>query len=374
MRHFDYSFLESAAIPARLAKMIGEIGEFQEREKVLKKTFPDAFIGLEIVAKGRSVKCSNDLEGLTLSDFRFNEVVFRDWSPLNQAEKETVGYRDALNLVFSQWNELDIRESDICRLHETMTPKTRTNRGRYKDSDNVIMGFDISGEPGADFAPMPAAQTAEAMKGLILAYGEARDNLAADGLLLIPCFILDFLCVHPFSEGNGKISRLLSHLLLNKNGFDAGRYISFEEQINKNKASYFQAFKESSKDWHTGNNDYFPFVTNFVATLLTCHRLIDKRFAYVDGEKGDRGFTIVRGRGANNRERIESALLNSPVPISKRRLCQLLPDVKPTAVRTILKAMLKAGLITQVGLARSAKYFRRELTAKKPRRENPKEK
>jgi Fic family protein len=167
-------------------------------------------------------------------------------------------------------------------------------------------------------------------------------------LLLIPCFILDFLCVHPFSDGNGRISRLLSLLLLYKNGFDAGRYISFEEQINRGKADYYRALKNSSDGWHTGENSYFPFIENFVTTLLMCYKELDKRFSVVNSGK------------VSKRERIEATVLHSLLPISKREVCYILPDVSPTTVEAVMASMLKSGVIVKVGSARNTKYVKRQ--------------
>jgi Fic family protein len=177
---------------------------------------------------------------------------------------------------------------------------------------------------------------------------DARDNSAVNRLLLIPCFILDFLCIHPFSDGNGRMSRLLSLLLLYKSGFDAGRYISFEEQINRSKAAYYEALKVSSDGWHTGGNSYFPFIENFITTLLHCYKELDKRFA------------VVNSRKVTKRRRIEETVLNSLLPISKSEICYILPDVSATTVEAALAEMLKADMIEKVGVGRSTKYVRKQ--------------
>jgi Fic family protein len=185
------------------------------------------------------------------------------------------------------------------------------------------------------------------MEQLFLAYLDARSNYGINQLLLIPCVVLDFLCIHPFADGNGRISRLLSLLMLHKNGFDAGKYISFEEQINLNKANYYAALKDSSADWHTGGNSYFPFIENFVTTLLYCYKELDKRFAVVNSGK------------VTKRSRIEATVLNSLLPISKREICYILPDVSPTTVEAVLSDMQRVGLIEKIGTARNTKYIKR---------------
>jgi Fic family protein len=204
----------------------------------------------------------------------------------------------------------------------------------------------VGGMRRVRFEPVPASETAEAMEQLILAYIDARSNYNINQLLLIPCFVLDFLCIHPFADGNGRMSRLLSLLLLYKNGFDAGRYISFEEQINNSKGAYYQALKDSSVDWHEGRNSYFPFIENFITTLLYCYKELDT------------GFAVVNSKKITKRKRIEATVLNSVLPISKSEICYILPDVSPTTVEAALAVMLKAGQIKKIGTARSTKYLK----------------
>jgi Fic family protein len=347
MRYFDYSFLERGMLPAGLVNAVSAIAELRERENALKANHPGVFTRLESIARVQSVKGSNEIEGIVTSERRINEIVNRSSAPLNHNEEEIAGYRDALALIHSGYAALDVGERDILRLHEIMLSYSLNNGGRYKDSDNVIMEVDANGARRVRFSPTPAAETAETMEQLILAYMDGRDNYAVNRLLLIPCFVLDFLCIHPFSDGNGRMSRLLSLLLLYKSGFDAGRYISFEEQINQNKAMYYAALKDSSAGWHTGGNSYFPFIGNFVTTLLRCYKEIDKRFAAVNSAK------------VSKRERVEATVLNSLLPIGKSEVCYILPDVSPTTVEAVIASMLKSGAIVKVGAARTTRYLKR---------------
>jgi Fic family protein len=337
MRRFDYSFLEHGMLPSVLATVVGAISGLRERENALKATYPDVFTRLESLAKVQSVKGSNEIEGIVTSEQRINEIVNQNSAPLNHNEAEIAGYRDALALVHSDYAALDVRESDILRLRAIMLSYSQIGGGRYKDSDNAIMEVAADGTRRVRFAPTSAAETAETMEQLILAYMDVRDNSAVNRLLLIPCFILDFLCIHPFSDGNGRISRLLSLLSLYKNGFDAGRYISLEEQINRNKSWYYKSLKDGSDGWHTGENSYFPFIENFFATLLMCYKELDKRFAVVGSGK------------VTKRGRIEATMLSSLLPISKREICRILPDVSPTTVEAVVASMLKSGAIEKIG-------------------------
>lgn len=196
------------------------------------------------------------------------------------------------------------------------------------------------------FTPVPAEETKAAMEQLCLAYMEACSDSNINTLLLIPCIILDFLCIHPFKDGNGRMSKLLSLLLLYKNGFDVGKYISFEEQINKNKGWYYQSLRESSDNWHDSKNNYFPFMQNFLSILYECYQELDKRFAVVNSNK------------ITKSSRIENTVLNSLLPISKAEICRLLPDISPTTVEAVLGKMVKSGIITTVGNGRGTKYLR----------------
>ena len=184
------------------------------------------------------------------------------------------------------------------------------------------------------------------MEQLILAYMDARSNSNINGLLLIPCVILDFLCIHPFRDGNGRMSRLLSLLLLYKNGFDAGKYVSYEEQINNFKANYYDALEQSSVGWQNNENDYIPFIQNFLSMLYMCYKELDKRFNVVNSNK------------ITKKARVEATVLNSLIPISKMEICDILPDVSPTTVESVLSVMVKDGRIRKVGYSRGTKYIR----------------
>jgi Fic family protein len=344
MRTFDYSFLESGMLPAGLVNIVTVIAQLRERENERKDSYPDVFTRLESIAKVQSVKGSNAIEGIVTSEQRINEIVNQNSAPLNHNEAEIAGYRDALALIHTDFERLDIRERDILRLHEILLSYTPRKGGVYKGSDNVIMEIDAQGKRRVRFTPTPADETAETMEQLILAYLEARDNYNVNRLLLIPCFILDFLCIHPFADGNGRMSRLLSLLLLYKNGFDAGKYVSFEEQINHGKARYYEALRLGSEKWHDRQNSYFPFMENFITTLLTCYKELDKRFAVVNAKK------------VTKRARVEATVLSSLLPISKREVCYVLPDVSPTTVEAALAAMVRDGLVEKIGTGRNTKY------------------
>jgi len=228
MRKFDYSFLDSGMIPADLVNVTGGIYALQNAAITRKEGYPRVFTELESIAKVQSVKSSNAIEGIITSDQRIADIVNRSSAPMNHDEAEIAGYRDALNRIHTDYEHISFSEKDILLLHETMMSISGDDlAGQYKQTDNVIVEIDGSGNRRIRFRPIPANETKEAMEQLELAYLEACSNAHINQLLLIPCVILDFLCIHPFRDGNGRMSRLLSLLLLYKNGFDAGKYISF---------------------------------------------------------------------------------------------------------------------------------------------------
>lgn len=346
MRKFDYSFLNNGLLPANLVNLTSGIVELKAMAGVRKDDYTQIFTELEAVAKIQSIKSSNAIEGIVTSDERIVEIVNQNSAPLNHNEAEIAGYRDALNNIHLEYKNIDFRLSDILRLHKMMMNYAGYEYGgKYKTDDNVILEIDANGNRQVRFRPIPASETSKAMEQLELAYMAARSDANINQLLLVPCVILDFLCIHPFRDGNGRMSRLLSLLLLYKNGYDAGKYVSFEEQINKFKSYYYDSLKQSSIGWDTNENNYFPFIENFLSTLYMCYKELDKRFA------------IVHGKKITKKARVEATVLNSLTPLSKAEICKILPDVSPTTVEAVLGEMVKTGSIRRIGSGRTTRYI-----------------
>lgn len=347
MHRFDYSFLNNGLLPASLVNLTASIASLKTMAGVRKESNIKVFTELETIAKVQSVKSSNAIEGIVTSDSRIAEIVNGNSAPLNHNEMEIAGYRDALNAIHRGYAYLDFRQVDILRLHEMLMSMTGDEYGgKYKVSDNYILEEDSKGNRRIRFMPTPAAETPAAMEQLELAYLQARNDANINQLLLIPCVILDFLCIHPFRDGNGRMSRLLSLLLLYKNGYDAGKYVSFEEQINQYKAYYYDALAQSSVGWADNENSYFPFIENFLSMLYMCYKELDKRFA------------VVQGKRITKKARVEATVLNSLTPLSKAEICSILPDVSPSTVEVVLSAMVKTGSVRKIGSSRAARYIR----------------
>ena len=348
MKIFDYSFLQDGHLPVSFINLTAGIYSLKTAAHFRKSEHQSIYTELEHIARLQSVKSSNAIEGIITSDQRIVEIVNQNSAPLNHDEAEIAGYRDALNIIHNNYTQLDFRQRDILDLHRVLMSYAGDEfSGQYKKDDNVILEIDHHGQRRVRFRPTPAAETPATMEQLELAYLDAKDNPRTNQLLLIPCVILDFLSIHPFRDGNGRMSRLLSLLLLYKNGFDVGQYISFEEQINKNKAAYYEALRQSSQGWAENANNYDPFTKNFISTLYICYQELDKRFAVI----GDKRIT--------KKGRVEATVLNSLVPISKSDIQKILPDVSPSTIEAVLGEMVRDGKITRLAMGRNARYIRR---------------
>ena len=347
MHIFDYSFLKNDLLPAQLVSLASNISALKVMSAFRKKENETAFRKLEDAAKIESIKASNAIEGIVTTDQRVRAIAGGS-APLNHTEAEIAGYRDVLREVHVNFAAHDFRESDIRAFHaQMMRLANPLIDGSYKTDDNVIAERMPDGRRVVRFQPASAAETPEAMRQLVLAYAEARDDAAINKLLLVPCVILDFLCVHPFADGNGRLSRLLTLLLLYRNGFDVGKYISFEGAVNGRKAEYYAALKESSEGWRDNQPRYFPFMVDFLTTLYSCYNELDKRFASTNAGK------------ATKKSRIESTVLNSFTPLSKADICGILPDVSPTTVEAVLGEMVRGGRVRRIGAGRASRYVRR---------------
>ena len=347
MRRFDYSFLRNIKVPVNFMTFTNAIYTLKNLEEEKKNIYPDIFTALQKIAIVQSVKGSNEIEGIVTTDKRIEEIVNQSSAPRNHNEQEITGYKNALNLIHSDSDKMSLNEDLILNLHKILLEKIEVSYGgSYKTEDNIIRESYKDGTSFVRWVPVSSQDTPKAMKELILAYMEARDDSLIDGLLLIPCVILDFLCIHPFRDGNGRISRLLTLFLLYKSGFDISKYISFEEQINKMKGNYYEALKRSSIGWHDNQNDYIPFIENFLYTLYLCYKELDKRFLTLGTKK------------VSKKKRIESAIMNSFLPISKKELQALLPDISLTTIEAVLASMLNDGKIKKIGSTKGAKYIK----------------
>lgn len=343
MHIYDYSFLAEQT-PGSLMNISNILFDLRAKDEVRRESNKSVYDAMRHAAIIDSVRASNAIEGIITTRQRVEELTSGAQLPLTHDEQEILGYRNDLSEIYTEYAHLDITERNIHHFHEQMLRMTSPNSGQYKTEDNWIQERDASGRRSIRFMPVSAVDTPESMRQMLLAYYDARQNSSISRLLLTFCVILDFLCIHPYEDGNGRISRLLTILMLQRDGFDVGQYISIEARINEYKASYYDALKASSIGWHDNQNDYRPFMTYMLQILYQCYKDLDLRFAET------------AGRRVSKSKRIEHILLNAYVPLSKQEICDRVPDVSVSTVERVLGKMTAAGQIIKIGTYRNARY------------------
>ena len=350
MHKFTYDFLKNKTITSDLFSLSNIITDLKAKTDEKKNTNKTLFSKLETIAIKESVEGSNAIEGIFTTEQRIKEIVEDNSVPLTHNEEEIAGYHDAIKFIKENYEHLSFDEETIKRIHSMLVSRHAgyDKGGKYKTSDNVIAEKYPDGTiKRVIFVPTKASDTEKAMKDMCLAYQVYRDDYDIPALLLIPCVIVDFLSIHPFSDGNGRVSRLLTLLLLYKEGYDIGKYISFENQINKYKGNYYDVLERCQRQWHESKNTYYPFIEFTFQILYQCYKEINRRF-----------ITTRSGKNKKN-ERIEAAILNSIVPISKEELIELLPDISMTTIEVTLAKLIKENKIYKIGTYRDAKYLKK---------------
>ena len=340
---FDYQFLKYD-MPAELLGISGMISDLKARDMIRRSQNVDMLKKLRKAAMIESVKGSNAIEGIVTTGKRLTALVQKDDKPLNHAEEEILGYKNALSEIYNDDFDAELSEPLLKHFHQLLLSSVSEEAGSYKRENNWIQERDEAGRLKVRFVPVSAKETPEAMAQWVMAWNEGRQDSKVNRLLLIPCAILDFLCIHPFTDGNGRISRLITIVMLQQAGFDIGRYISLEAKINEYKYGYYQALKESSTGWHENSSNYVPFVTYFLQILYACYKEMDEKF--IDGSI----------RRLPKHQQVENVLRNSFVPVSKSEILQRLPDISATTVERVMADMLKEGQIVKIGTFRNARY------------------
>ena len=346
MHRFDYSFIKKT-MPGNIIGLTDVITDLKSKEEFRKLQYVDTFESLRIKAVIESVSGSNAIENIVTTDSRIREIV-DGAEPVTHDEIEISGYRDALTYIHAYHDSLDVNEDLILHLHHMIQERTdAAEAGRYKKTDNVIIEYDADGTRQVRFRPVGAENVESHMEQLLLAYYAARQDQEISPLLLIPCFLLDFLCIHPFRDGNGRISRLLTILMMYQYGYDIEKYISVEGEINKYKEGYYEALRASSDKWHENENDYIPFIVYFLQILYRCYKDLDEAFTDISLKK------------AKKTERVENILLNAFVPVSKRDILSKVPDISVKTVELVLARMLREGKIQKIGTYKDARYVKK---------------
>ena len=348
MRNFDYKNAPAKLLTPEIVQMIGSIHEHKGKQELFLEANRDELKTLLEVALIQSTGASNRIEGIFTSDKRLEELVSKRAEPRNRSEQEIAGYREVLAEIHESYEYITPRPNVILQLHRDLYSYSQGNiGGSYKNADNVIAETDTDGNQKARFIPVPAFQTADAMENLCNAFWDAWNANQIDKLILIPMFILDFLCIHPFNDGNGRMSRLLTLLLLYKAGYIVGKYISMEMLIERTKETYYEALQASSIGWHDEGNTYEPFVKYYLGITLKAYNEFENRVEHL------------KYRTLSKPERIRAMIDKKVGKFSKKELMELCPDISKVTMERTLTELVKAGYIEKVGAGPSTGYVRK---------------
>lgn len=345
MRTYNYSKKWQQLLTPEIVNMLSQIHEFKGEQKLYIEAQSDTLTQLVEIAKIQSTEASNSIEGIYTSDERLKKLLANKTTPRSRDEQEIAGYRDVLASIHEDYDYILVRPSYILQLHRNLYKFSgKSIGGNYKNADNVIAEEDADGNRFVRFQPLPAWETPEAIEYICAAYDDAIHHSDADPLLLIPMFILDFLCIHPFNDGNGRMSRLLTLLLLYRSGYIVGKYISIEKVIETSKDTYYEALQSSSQGWHEEKNDYAHFVRYMLGVILSAYRDFSSRVK------------VLTTSGTSKPDRIREIIKDTLGKITKTEIMQKCPDISQVTVQRTLNDLVKSGDIIKIGGGRYTSY------------------
>jgi len=345
MKSFDYIDTPKALLTPDIVAMLIGIHEYKGKQGLYIDAHADVLTNLMEIAKIQSTGASNRIEGIHTTDKRLEEIVRYNKTPRNRDEQEIAGYRDVLTTIHESFDYIHPRPNVIMQLHKQLYSFAQSSAGgAYKNTDNYITETDTDGNEKIRFNPTPAYLTSDAMERLCTAFNTALEKNKHDALLLIPMFIFDFLCIHPFNDGNGRMSRLLTLLLFYRAGYIVGKYISLEKLIENSKDTYYEALLDSSGGWHNNDSDYAPFIRYYLGILQKAYAEFDERVEFLSL------------RGLSKSERIKVVIDRKLGKITKREILEACPDISKVTVERTLTALVNDGYLVKIGAGRSTAY------------------
>lgn len=345
MREFDYKKFIDSEWDSEILALVGKIHEYKGRQDFYLKQKPQELNRLVEIAKIQSTESSNKIEGIVTTSTRINQLLKEKTTPKNRDESEILGYRDVLNTIHENYKYIPIRSNYILQLHRDLYKYSTTNGGKFKSVQNYINIKTSEGSEYVLFTPLEPFETPIAIEKICKNFEELTDSGLLEELLLLPIFISDFLCIHPFSDGNGRISRLLTTLILYKNGYSVGKYISLEKIIEETKNFYYDALCETSKNWHSGENDYKPFIKYLLKIILKAHKEFDERILTVEEKLS--AYEMVK-------KLVESKIGT----FNKKEIMEKCPKISSSSVEASLKRLKDERIIKSLGTGRNTKYVR----------------
>ena len=346
MRNFNYSEIKNQKWDSDILGLIAAIYKEAGKQELYLKQRPQELEKLVEIAKIQSTEASNAIEGIVTTNFRIKRLVEDKTTPRNRDEQEIAGYRDVLNIIHESFDTIPISQNYILQLHKMLySHMNNPMAGRTKSVQNYISATYPDGRVETLFIPLAPYETPQALDKICEEYNLVIGNMDVEPLIAIPIFVHDFLCIHPFNDGNGRMSRLLTTLLLYRNGFYVGKYISLESKIAKNKDLYYDALSQAQTGWHDGTEDVVPFVKYLLGTILAAYKDFEERFALVETK-----LPAI--------ETVRRATMNKIGRFTKQDIRELCPSLSISSIEGALRKLVESGELMREGSGKNICYYR----------------
>lgn len=346
MREFNYTSINDQKWDSEILGLVAAIYKEAGKQELYLKQRPEELEKLVEIAKIQSTEASNAIEGIVTTNTRIRQLVEEKTTPRNRNEQEIAGYRDVLNIIHESFEAIPITQNYILQMHKILyNHMNNPVAGRTKTVQNYISAAYPDGRTQILFTPLSPYETPEALDRICEEYNRVIGNLELEPLIAIPVFIHDFLCIHPFNDGNGRMSRLLTTLLLYRSGFYVGKYISLEAKIAGNKDLYYNALLASQNGWHEGEDDPVPFIKYLLGTVLAAYRDFEDRFAIVETKR-------------SALEMVRLASRNKIGHFTKQDIRELCPSLSVSSVEGALRKLVASGELKREGSGKNTFYYR----------------
>jgi Fic family protein len=346
MRAFNYSAIKEQKWDSEILGLVAAIYKEAGKQELYLKQRPEQLEKLVDIAKVQSTEASNAIEGIVTTNTRIRQIVNEKTTPKNRDEQEIAGYRDALNIIHDSFDAIPITQNYILQLHKIMySHMNNPLAGHTKTVQNYISATYPDGHTETLFIPLAPYETPEALDRICEEYNRVIGNMELEPLIAIPIFIHDFLCIHPFNDGNGRMSRLLTALLLYRSGFYVGKYISLEAKIAKNKDLYYNSLAKSQTGWHEGNENAVPFIKYILGTILAAYKDFEERMSLVETK-------------LTTTETVRRASKNKIGRFNKQDIRELCPAISDSSIEGALRKLVATGELKKEGKGKSTCYYR----------------
>lgn len=346
MRSYNYQYLSNLPLPMDTVRLIGRINEYKGKQDLYKQQAPQILNTLRDVAVIQSTKASNAIEGIVVTESRLHTIMSKTADPADRSEAEIAGYRDVLDLIHASAPDIPINPNILLQLHKELYKFVPVEGGKWKNVDNEISETFPDGTRRTRFIPVSAFETPAAVQALCDSLKERRQQEDVDPLILTSYFVLDFLSIHPFNDGNGRMARLLTLLMLYQSGFEVGRYISLEKIIEERKEDYYESLRLSSIHWHDNRQNPFHWINYLLSVILAAYKELESRVG------------LVTTGSQNKTVRIRRFVEGRISPFTKTDVRNACPDISEATINRVLRELRDEGVIAASGLGRSAKWIK----------------